>query len=75
MERLLMEFYTGGDGDIKIRAWQAITNQEVIAWLSRGDAEQVYNFIQARKMPTKEALMIARCLQPELDLDLPKVGV
>jgi hypothetical protein len=44
----LMEFYADPNGDLKVRAWD-LRGNECIAWLHQVDAQQLVNFIHARK--------------------------
>jgi hypothetical protein len=53
-------FYPGGDGDLKIIAWDAITRQQTVAWLGQADAKMVFDYIYAAHLPSKEALIMAR---------------
>lgn len=58
-ETPLMEFYAGGDGDLRIRYPQErfVDGAEVFVWLSRSDAEKVLSFIRLRQKATKESLL------------------
>lgn len=58
-ETALMEFYAGGDGDLKIRYPQErfIDGAEAFVWLARSDAEKVLSFIRLRQKASKESLL------------------
>ncbi|PYX53917.1 MAG: hypothetical protein DMG76_23740 [Acidobacteria bacterium] len=53
-------FYPGGDGDLKIIAWDAITHRQTVGWLGVSDAKLVFDYIYAAHLPSKEALVMAR---------------
>jgi hypothetical protein len=53
----LAEFYAAGDGDLMIRAFDAIKGEE-ICFLPREHAEKVFNYIYSNRRPSKESLIV-----------------
>jgi hypothetical protein len=56
-EKPLAEFYAAGDGDLMIRAFDAIKGEE-ICFLPREHAERVFTYIYANRRPSKESLIV-----------------
>lgn len=65
----LMEFYAGGDGDLRIRYphERSVEGAEAVTWLAKHDAAYVMKFIQARQTRSKSSLN--RILPPQEDHD------
>ena len=61
-DKPLMEFYRGGNGDLKVRAWD-LRGNEVIAWLRQHDANQLLGFIHRRKYLEKSTRVILDILR------------
>jgi hypothetical protein len=55
-DKLLMEIYEGGEGDLKIRA-QQLNGKSQICWLSKEKAKLLYQFIRANVTSSKESII------------------
>jgi len=56
-EEPLAEFYPAGDGDLMIRAFDAIKGEE-ICFLPREHAKKVFDYIYANRRPSKESMIV-----------------
>jgi hypothetical protein len=56
-ETPLAEFYAAGDGDLMIRAFDAIKGEE-ICFLPREHAQRVFAYIYANRRPSKDSAIV-----------------